>query len=332
MTSFGSDIRHTHDSTARWAPQLAFFRKGQSFVTISGRTMTVYWHFERIHLGHLGFAYVICHLHTAEMNTEGQGYALSAGAAMRQAFAEAWERLFVLLGAEGLVDGIKRVTSSNGFAAGATDEDAKVAARGELIERAILLTAWRSRRGWHPVNITSFAASFLKTILRGQGWTLNLFRLDGSGLGSVLAGLARHEEKGAVFDTVYLPRETHSAGAESKLLRSLLRSTLFASGSCNIQPSLPVVGKPEDHAYFYRQTANNVAFAFLNSLESSAEPINLANPDDVQTTLLNPAGPMPAVAVASHPSWPTLSWGLQSLASYGCGTEKGVNPWPHPLA
>ena len=331
MTWFGNSAA-SPGSSPRWEPSWAFFRKGKLNVKIGDYLTPISWQFERVPLGDLGFAFVVCRLEAGGSRAEGQGYALGAGAAMRQAFAEAWERLWVLRAAQGLVPEIGPVTSSNGFAAGATDAAAQTAARAELIERALLLAAWRSRSGWRPTGPTGIAATLLAKVLRGHGWNLRLFRLNGGSLGAVLAGLACHGELGAVFDTVYLgDSREHSKGA-AKLLRSLLRSALLIESDEGDSWTLPAFGKPEDHARFYRRSENLQAFAFLASSKSAAGILTLPNPEELRTKLLFPAGVMPAVAVASHPSWPPLTWGQQSVGWQDDDSQKGGNPWPHPLA
>ena len=333
MTWLGSKDINTEALKARWQPSLAWFRKGSTNVTLDGVLVPLTWHFEHVSPGNLGFAFIQCHLEGAGTTTEGQGYALNATVAMRQAFAEAWERLWVIRAANGHISGVGLVTSSNGFAAGATDDDAIAAARGELIERALLLAAWRSRSGWQPrKKVVGVAARLLAALLRGHGWSLSLFRLDGGQLGSVLAGLARHEQQGAVFDTVYLPDSMDDGRHMAKLVRSLLRSTLFTAPDHHTSQAFPLGGKPEDHAFFYRQPSNAAAFAFLDGVIASSGKLTLPEPESLQINLLASAGLTPAVAVATHPTWPTLSWGQHSIDAQTGPNQEGGNPWPHPLA
>lgn len=334
MMLFGNKREVSSTASAHWEPSLAFFRQGKAIVAMDGTPIPLRWSHQRLHEGNLGFAFVTCDMDAGGVTTEGQGYALSATNAMRQAFAEAWERQWVWRAAGGVVAGVGAVTSSNGFAAGATDEEARVAARGELVERALLLAAWHSRCGWQPRGLTSFAATLWARILKGHGWHLSLFQLDGGPLGSALAGLARHAQLGAVFDTVYLPNSTQRAHCEAKLLRSLLRSTLFTPDAAKAPYALPLIGKPEDHALFYRQPAHMAAFAFLEDPRSALGRLTLPDPSPLalRCKLIFAAGELPAVAAASHPTWAPLTWGQQSIGGLGGDGKEGSNPWPHPLA
>jgi hypothetical protein len=291
---------------------------------IGNGEVTVKWTFERIKRSDIGFSFVICRMNALDLHVEGQGYALYSMMALRQAFAEAWERLWVWHAAAGRTPGLEHVTSSNGFAAGQTDERAIASARGELIERAIFLEAWRTRRGWRPAALTTLSARLLSRVVAAHGWKVTTFRLVGKHLGTVIAGLARHTSGASIFDTVYAPDQRSHKGSEAKLMRSLMRSAIFGSTSMPDGWTLPEVGVPEDHGHFYRDPANASAFDFLQDLRSMAGTITLAAPEAITTRLVFSAGNLPAVAVATHPTWPQLAWGKRSI-------QEG-NPWPHPLA
>src|SRR5688572_20459432 len=101
-----------------WKPSLVFFRNRAAKAGVGDLT----WTFRSIHDGKLPFKFLRCDLVAGDLNVTGQGYALSLRAAMIQAFAEAWERLWMhkTIQSEGQAE-LRHLRSSNGFAAGPTD-------------------------------------------------------------------------------------------------------------------------------------------------------------------------------------------------------------------
>jgi hypothetical protein len=208
--------------------------------------------------------------------------------------------------------------SSNGFAAGSSDEHAILASRNELIERVVLLTAWRSKSGWSRNTKMSPRSRLLCFALKLKGWSVNLFDLK-SNIGTVKACLAIHKRYGAIFDTSFSDNEVQS---EKKVIDSVAKNTFFAK-ELNFF-DLPHIGFPEDHLKFYSVVENIKAFDFLLHEPLSNATIEISKFDSLETHLIVPAGMFPAVALSINPRWPKLVWGKNSIS--------GLNSWPHPLA
>ncbi len=269
----------------------------------------------------LPISVVECRLVGMGRTVYGYGDSLLYTDSLTQAFAEAWERLWLDRpnGDEG------SARSSNGFASGATPSEAEAAARGELIERAVFLTAWNTRKGWTPIQTTGIWPRVLLASLDVLGWEIALFRLTEPKLGDVICGLGIRKTGGVLFDSVYQRPGVALGQAQSKVLRSLLRSAVVLASSPASYAPLPEHGAPQSHRDFYMNPENLAAFDFLNGQQRPCEPIEIGGYEDVETKVLVDIEGFPCVAAAANPRWPVLEWGSKSL-------REGGNPWPHPLA
>lgn len=273
----------------------------------------------------LPISLVECKLTGLGRQVSGYGHSLMYRDSLTRAFAEAWERLWVeLLGLDG-ADGASAPHSSNGYASGATPFEAEAAARRELIERAVLLTAWNTRKGWRRMSVTGLMNRVLSAALDAQGWSVALFALDELRLGSVICGLGTRRHGGAIFDSAYLGPDLDGAMAQSKILRSLLAKAVVLERNPSAYSPLPERGSPTSHRDFYTEPANLAAFDFIFDRTSRPEPIELGDYDALVSAVRISVAGFPYVASADHPCWPRLSWGRWSI-------QKGGNEWPHPLA
>ena len=307
-----------------WKPGLAFLRSQKSDVSLgNGFKMPITWQFSEIGTARLPFHYIRCDMKLFEFETAGQGYSTSLVQAMRQALAEAWERMWLRIPQKIHQIGDFDFSSSNGFAAGATGSTALNSARDELIERSVVLTAWQNMTGWQPARPKSLTFKLLRSALINEGWTVRLFKIEEVTFGPVLALLATHPEKGSVFDSKTIG-DLPISRCESKLIHSVFRSTFAQSKFEQDIHALPDSGGPQDQAAFYRNPLAIQAFAFLDQIEAQQGIIELPDPQNVRQQIFFASASMPAVAVATHSQWPVLSWGKESIA--------GKNSWPHPLA
>ena len=234
--------------------------------------------------------------------------------AMKKAFAEAWERLWFLKQNKTEPE----LSNTSGFAAG---EDSKMAitnAKHELIERAVLMSAWQNQIGWRSVKFSSFKTKFTQFALFLKGWRLEIYDLDSSE-GIVKCLFAKHTHYGFIFDSCYVVKKIPS---EQKLIYSILKN-IFLPRLAPIE-NLSETAQPIEHARFYSDPKNLSVLDFLKSAKDSEFKFQLENPDLIQARLLHEAGTFPAVAFCQHPTWPKISWGRSSI--------QGKNPWPHPLA
>lgn len=304
---------------ARWAPSLTALRRGATTWGDEGHAIT--WSFKQLTLPGVPLCYVECSIGGFGHETTGLGDGFTFKTAATRALAEAWERLWMLRES---ATTRPEIDSSNGFAAGRTVAHAQAAARGELVERATLLEAWRTRRGWAVHRAQSLMTAIFRGWLETKGWSLALFALRATDGCLVVAGLARHPELGAAFDTKYAAAGDLDA-AERGLARSLARTvTVQALRAPPRGWSLPERAEPEDHQIFYRDPAHLEAFAFL-SFDAARAPLPAIPSDDaVEVVTLCDASVLPAVALARHPAWAAPVWGRASI--------EGENPWPHPLA
>ena len=276
--------------------------------------------FSLVKFSHNLFSLVRCEVSWGGHMGIGYGDSLLRSSARAKAHGEAWERLWLAK----LSQEQEGSLSSNGFAAGKTESDAHHAARMELIERAALLEAWREPRRWGSVRIHLSYSPLKASLIRFFGWSIEIFQiLNQEGI-YVLAGLCTHPTKGAVFDT---SAGTSYQALSKKIMSSLLRQVLLSSAKTSQSPktmeSLPHRGEPADHASFYLEPAHLLAFEKIRNSEHLAS-CTLAGMNKIQIqTLPTPPG-APFVARATHPDWPQLTWGKQSI--------QGENPYPHPLA
>jgi hypothetical protein len=250
----------------------------------------------------------------------GYGDALIASRAREKARGEAWERLWLAR----IAQSQEGTLSSNGFAAGKTAHDAQVSARMELIERAALLEAWTAPKRWQPVAVSLSTSPLKMALLRALGWHFEAFQiLDQDGI-RVLAGLLTHSSRGAVFDT---SAGFDRAGPLRKLLSSLLRQALLSTSRIEQEhftlETLPDKADPAAHASFYLNPRHLEAFDLIRKSQDLPS-CTLSHIERIQTQMLPTPPGAPFVARATHPDWPALTWGKQSI--------QGTNPYPHPLA
>lgn len=312
---------------SRWSLDLHLIRKGAAQIRspLTGLAEKLSWSIRTVPAKLLPISVVECRLVGMGREAFGYGDSLLYTDSLTQAFAEAWERLWLdLLRDQPGGDGKLR-RSSNGFACGATPQEAEAAARAELIERAIYLTAWNARKGWAPIQAAGLMNGVLLAVLDACGWEISLFRLSEAKLGDVICGLGTRKTGGALFDCAYQRAGVAMGQAQSKVLRSLLRSALVLKNSPASYAALPERGSPRSHREFYMAPANLAAFDFLNEAGAPAGRIELGGYDDTETAVLVDIDRFPCVASAANPRWPVLGWGRESL-------QEGGNPWPHPLA
>lgn len=258
-----------------------------------------------------------CEMNGFGLTSIGYGTSWNRDEAIDKAFGEAWERLWLLKFNRSRPHEVP-VTSS-GFAAGLNLEESARAARQEKIERAVLLFAWSEKFGWSKSHCHSLRSYPLIAYLKLIGWTTNFFLLQ-SNMGAVRACLLRHKSKGAFFDSAFAQNFSNS---DEKLILSVVKNVL-AMKPTDAQ-NFPDVGVPLDHEIFYSLPSNLEAFEFLDSVSSRPETkIELQSPQLLIAEAVVNEPRFPAVSRASHPDWPELSWGRQSI--------RGANRWPHPLA
>jgi ribosomal protein S12 methylthiotransferase accessory factor YcaO len=175
-----------------WRPTQRLLRAGQA--VHAGSALS--WELAQLRLPGLPLVMIECTMTGMGEVADGLGDGLTFKAAAVRAIAEAWERLTMQRLAR---EAGRRISSSNGFAAGRTEADARAGARGESIEREVMLRAWRSQRGWRPHRLQAHAARLMGALLRQRGWRLDVYALEAPE-GHVLAGVGRHPELGAAFD------------------------------------------------------------------------------------------------------------------------------------
>ncbi|MDX6769067.1 MAG: YcaO-like family protein [Elusimicrobiota bacterium] len=312
--------------SSRWSIDLSFIRKGSARIRspLTGGAEDLRWSIFTVPSKLLPISIVGCRLTGMGREAEGIGDSLMYTDSLTQAFAEAWERLWLDLLRDRPIGSTGLPRSSNGFACGATPGEAEASARAELIERAVYLTAWNSRKGWEKVPTAGLLNRAHLASLEYLGWGIDLFRLSEVRLGDVICGLGRGAADGVLFDCCYQRPGVPLKDVQSKVLRSLLRSAVVRDGKPSSYAPLPASGGPESHRSFYMNPENRAAFKFLESRHGTAEPIEVGGYDDVETSVLVDIEGFPCVAAATNPHWPRLSWGSESL-------QEGGNPWPHPL-
>jgi len=310
-----------------WKPDLLFFRCGEFHFhsPLIRKAEPIQWKFKQIKKTAYPITVTQCEFDGFGIKMSGFGDGVFLKNSLIQSFAEGWERLwmrYLTQSGNTLFSGLE---NSNGYAAGRTSKEALGCSRGELIERALFLEAWTTRRGWRPYQPRSIRSKILRAIIKAQGWRARFFLFSDKNLGFVLGGLVQHKQLGAVFDAVYISDISLTSFFELKLLRSLIRcspiKTLVAS---DLDWSLPQDGIPQDHAKYYADPGKTQAFEFLDNPKSAEGISNLPSPSEIISKIIVPASEFPAVAVSFHPEWPKLQWGKQSI--------RGDNPWPHPLA
>lgn len=311
-----------------WKPSHHFLKNGSAkfFCPIINKENSVFWSFTRIRLGKYPISFIQCKMSGFSTNSCGYGSSILINNALIASFAEAWERLWMLFLTSDNNTQFGKFTSSNGFAAGATEKLAITSSRYELIERYLFLRAWHEMKGWQKYSANGFKSRFLSLILSANNWHLNLYKISDNNLGSTLAGLAYNKQFGAIFDCIYLQDKNKFKKNESKLLSSLIRSAALQSKyPLDMNWNLPEKGQPIDHSKFYRNPENSKAFDFLKNIESQKKNfIFMSEYDNIKSKLILDVTNFPAVAVSYNDDWPELRWGTRSIM--------GENPWPHPLA
>jgi hypothetical protein len=312
------------NGSSRWRLDLGLVRRGKARVLspLSRGYEDVSWTVSSLPTGLLPISVVECRMRGLGGEAEGYGDSLTYSDSLTQAFAEAWERLwFDACGAAATDD--PAFDSSSGFAGGPTPDDARAAAREELVERAVLLTAWRARAGWERVEPEGLLSRVLETALNSLGWDVRCFRLREERLGEVFCALGTRPQGGVLFDSAFRAPGRGGDAVQAKVLRSLLRTAaVFRNAPPSFEP-LPDEGGPQSHRRFYAVPENQAAFDFL-AAGGTPGPIALGGYDDVRTSVLADIAGFPCVARATHPSWPRLTWGRKSVS-------EGANEWPHPL-
>lgn len=298
---------------------LGLIRKGAARITspLTGRQEDLSWSIITIPSKFLPISVVACRLAGMGHTVFGYGDSVFYTDSLTQAFAEAWERLWF--------DVARKHSSetSNGYACGSTPAAAEDAARAELIERSIYLTAWNAGRGWTSIPKAGLFNHILASSLEAMGWTLSLYRLSETKLGDVICGLGTRAQGGILFDCCYRRPGISESKVQTKVLRSLLRTALALDRSPVAYAPLPKHGGPSAHQEFYMEPAHRAAFEFL----SAQDPVKLeiGGYEETQSRIIVDIKHFPCVAYANNPRWPRLAWGEESLI-------EGGNKWPHPLA
>lgn len=306
---------------SHWTGTANFLSKGKAnWIDSVGSAVEINWNFIEYKSLRLPFITYECVMSGWTFFSQGTGVAQNRNEAIRKAFAEAWERIWVkkLCNSKSWVDrhpDLYLPMSSNGFAAGDTDLMAQTNARNELIERAIFLKAWSEKSGWQTINFKKLKNKITALGMRLKGFEPHLYSIN-SNCGTVLACLCFFK-KGISFDTKLV---FALDDAETAVLHSVLKSSQIEQKT--IQSQLPEVGVPEDHLNFYATRSAREAFDFLS--KSNSTLIELQNVENITGELIVPAGQFPAVAYAFNAHWQPLCWGRKSIT--------GGNLWPHPLA
>lgn len=307
-------------------PKLSFLRRKSAEYRhpISRRRMDLIWSLRVIPRPSWPITVTECKMESGGMVSYGFGDALFARDSIRQAFAEAWERLWFKAASEDPTLLRRRVTSSNGFACGSSPTEALSNARGELIERSVVLTAWRTRSGWTSASTQGIWPRVLAARLSKAGWDLRFFALHEPHLGDVVCGLACNKDKGAIFDSSFRDPATTIAAVQAKVARSIIRSLVVAKEAAGGGGRASPAPTPAGHAEYYREPENLAAFEFLRRPDSATD-VHLGHYGRLESRILISEPGFPVVAAVHNDSWPQLSWGLERADSEG-------NPWPHPIA
>lgn len=292
-------------------------------VEIAKRTHSFKWTFTEIPLAVKFLHYYRCDMFGDGLNSTGFAEGFSPGVAILKCYAEAWERWWMFHLARADTD----VKTTNGFAAGVNEKIAKQASFEELMERASVLAAWQEAKGWEKgPYFLGPKALLLKRLLRDNDWNLKLHTINVYKGHRVLGGFALHARFGMCFDSVYIG-DTLSpfkfANKLSKLILSIYRATqLQQAMSLDAEFQLPEVGRPNDHAKFYRNPKN--CSAYFDVVYGNSSPLNKRPPLVETRTLFSGSGIFPAVALTRSDNSLELSWGKSSI--------NFADLWPHPIA
>ncbi len=291
----------------KWDPSLEFFLK------CSYQDIT--WQLKSFSESTFPLNFIECKMQRLEQISLGYAVESSQDLAVKKSFAEAWERLcFSNIYSENNLE----FRNTSGFAAGDSLAMASKNAKEELIERAVFLTAWQSQSGWRKVNFSKLKTRYLKFALSLKGWKLDLYDLKSSE-GIVKCLVARHKDRGLVFDSAFCE---NSFSTELKLLNSVLKNIFLPS--VNPINKLTENSRPIDHAKFYASPEHLKSLDFLSLDLNAGVVFKLENPELLETNVIYDEEDFPTVVACSHPTWPKISWGTNSI--------QGKNPWPHPLA
>jgi len=169
------------DKCGSWNPSFAFLRRGraQFFDKKTNKAEEVCWEFTNFPTTSFAISPVLCRIEGFGLKAKGFGDGLMLKNSMIQAFAEAWERLWMYRSdRDGPGVGLPRITSSNGFAAGRSAEDAIRRSKLELIERSVLLTAWRRMEGWRSHAVESWSVKLAAKAATRRGWEIHFYILN----------------------------------------------------------------------------------------------------------------------------------------------------------
>jgi hypothetical protein len=289
---------------------ISLITSGSASCRITDDNETISWSMVKLRSRIMPFNFYQCNMAGFGQISSGFSASFNETDAAKKSFCEAWERLCQ----QHFFTGV----CSDGFAAGSTVEDAFIRSRNEKIERSVMLTCWQEQKGWQKIKFTSKRVRALGLVYGILGWKIELFRLQ-SNVGNVLACIFRHDENGAIFDSSF---EGERNQTEENIFLSNLRS--IYSSSDRAYDGFSEHASPSDHRQFYRSPKNLNAFHFLDGNLDSNNQVVLQGADELNTKVVVAESNFPAVCYTTHPWWPKLSWGMQSI--------KGKNPWPHPLA
>ena len=254
-----------------------------------------------------------CEMESALSRSIGIGYDANPFHAALRAFSEAWERhVYDMLRLGKLTSRLQPPMSSNGFAAHWNEVDAVLNARHELIERQILLLAWRNLCGWVPIVI---AEDLALRRLRQSHWHLKVYSLSNSTNLRCFAAVARHQEHGAVFDTV-----AGEFGREADCLRrlklSILRMAMVAERlDGNVLSGVTEEsGSPTLNSRFYRNPKNCAVFDDLERADKGQQVL-MPNLKEIDVEFFRFGRTLPFVARAINPYWEEDIWSKPPVSS-----------------
>jgi hypothetical protein len=294
-----------------WQPNLDFFNKGYAYFSNSNLSHEkVIWSFIRHTSPLIKCGFYQCDMQGFDLRSTGYGTDQDSSKARLKAFAEAWERLWMIkMKGSGLAD------NSNGWAAGRTENEAVERSKNELIERKLLIDAWKNRIGWRKKTFSQLRNRLISFGLNLRGWKIGLYEIK-SNLGDTTVIIAKDSSKGSICDSAFSTPE-----AEQKLLWNIIRN--IEAHKPLIHYDLPLIGNPLDHSKYYSCSKHNEAFDFLNN-DSSTKNILIEHGEQIESRIVVSPGEFPAIALSFNHQWAPMSWGLQAIS--------GNNPWPHPLA
>ncbi|MBC7458266.1 MAG: hypothetical protein H7235_08315 [Bdellovibrionaceae bacterium] len=290
-------------------------RKQDFWIDSNEISQKISWSFSKFNESFFPFHFYECKIEGFDQVAFGYSVSKIEINALQKSFAESWERLFLARLNE-REQRFANIFSSNGFAAGSDNAMAIKKSKEELIERAVLLAAWSQQKGWASIGPRNLKNRMLILGMFLRGWRTYLYNIN-SNAGVVKACFICHKSLGVIFDCAFDNRDS-----EEKVLLSVAKNSFFQKAQSNA--NLPEIGVPEDHRSFYADPKNTDAFQFLKQGDYSSDPVEITNPEQIQSELLVKAGKFPAVAYSSHKDWVQLMWGKQSI--------QGKNKWPHPLA